>query len=197
MDIQSLIDQADEKFEQNDFMGAIADYREAAVLGEPSSHVLINLTIVENLERLMFRKRLASLFPSSVLVKLHVAGKFEDGHFSQQALNVYSEILRFDNLSLRDETGTRFSRFSQACRTRSYEWVLEDFAVIWEKTEGDLKPMRRALLRIISEDIKHVKTAQILLEFVLSKNFPSWLTTLIEKKIEHMKALEEASVMIG
>jgi len=186
-DVNQIIAEADRKFEENDFVGAIQGYRAAASLMPPDEHVLWNLRSVEQAEQRMFLRELRQKYPESLVVRDQEAQLVRDTQSSSTAIRLCTEALALVKDNPRMELHFRFTRLRAAVQSNEFRLIYEDFLFLWQATSQTRH--KKQLLSLLSSihDIRFIRTLEKLAENPI---FPAPIIQFFLAHIAQINTLE-------
>ena len=188
-----LIEEASWKLEKYDFTGAREAYRAVALHTPPTRATLGNLSIVEDQERLQFRRMLSQQYPESVEARLSEAEVLLAIHRPAHAVRLCTELLKTSSTDPKHTLPIRLRRFQAAVHSGDDHVLREDFTAIW--LAGDtLPPARRFRARLLHslaglEDPRAMSTLETLAE-------QAWLPLRVQQffavKVKELQCLATA-----
>jgi hypothetical protein len=192
-----LVENADYKLEHEDFVGAVEDYRSAALLAEPSKYILSNLNIAEELEQLAFRQKLVKMYPTSIEVQLVEAGHLAKTHYGAGAINLYSEILgQIDKKSVLDLLLIRRIKFAEMCHSWRFvkghqHQISQELQILWLQAEiyKRAAQFRRNLLRTLITELNEPEHVDLFKNLSQDETYPETVKGFFKAKINELRAL--------
>lgn len=193
-DIDKVLKDAEDKFEENRFVEASKGFRQVALL-RPDS-VLTDLVTSHKLDLLYFVRDIIKRHPDSITARLLEIDLMTPWSLSsvgyvvdkcnlllKENLDVYNEVtVRFARLRL---TLERASDFGEAC--------IEDFMIIWKADahERASRGWRKRLLHMIAATSKSEVT-QLLERLAQDNEFSLHIREFFESKIRELQSMDKA-----
>lgn len=148
---ESLLLEADRKFEEGDYSGAKEAYRSCFREEAPPPGALGNLAIVEDLDRLKFRIELSEKYPDSKEVRLALAHAYLNDRRPQQALGILNKLIGTETENKR-RVPLLLLRLRTALASREFDTAAVDFVKLWRAGEHSppARRFRKGILREIS-----------------------------------------------
>ncbi len=197
IDIEHLIAEAERKFEEQDYAGAIEDFRFLAMqMPEDISYALNSIEVAEKQERLKFSRELSQQYPDSKEVILRHASLLIEDRQLDKAVARLSELIGSAENDVILEQRARRARLRATFRSHDYRLLVQDFLWLWEDSHLP-KPKRiqifarQHLLQQLAE-VQRIEFIPILEELLERKMFSSGVTEFIEAKINELKLLSTA-----
>lgn len=193
-DVDAKIAEAEIKLEQNDFPGAIEDYRSAAVhMPVAIGLVLGNLSVAEVQERLAFARELANLYPDSLPAVFREARLLYEGGFILPAIERFTDLIALSKDDPVESTRARRGRLEASLRAGASSVFIEDFSWLWQTAV--LPTQKHDLLRILAQ-IKQADFIPVLERLLELDIFPSEIGEFVRSKISELEHLKRASVSL-
>jgi hypothetical protein len=192
-----LLTRADQKLEDNQYTGALDDYRIAALLAPLSEVTLYNLRVAEEGEGLLFRQSLRLAHPESLIAHLAEPDHLAAMHIGPRAVQLYSEILDLFGHDPTSAIKIRSKRFNTLCRfyrTNYFTQLLDDFWTLWMMGDSleQVKVMRQSLVSILIKELQDIESIAVFDSLTYDERLPKNVRALFEVKNVELKALKVA-----
>ncbi len=183
----TLLRQANEQLELNEFEIAAALFRQAAFQNSPTNATLANLIVADDQQRLKMLRELVEKYPMSTPCRHAEIGELvRSGHVKiaiakcSQALNDFPED---DNQFL-----FRFSRLKAGTSARQFDEVwAADFQWLWNSDFPVASRFRKGLIR----ELKANHCASSLIEIAKMDWLSPTMKNLIDSKLESTRFMSE------
>jgi hypothetical protein len=193
-DLNHIIEEANHLLEENNFGAARSMYQRAAMLASPTQHVLGNLHVAEEQERLQFRRAIIQKYPESRAARLDEIAILMsmDHHWYDHAIDRCTDLL-LHNSQAPDNLHIRWLRLQAAAHRGNYKTFLEDFPELW--TAGDTFTWAIRSRRTLVQELAKLGDpgAIPVLELLNQKTWlPLAVKEFLEAKIRELKTLTTA-----
>lgn len=190
-DVDTKIQEAEIKLEQNDFAGAIEDYRAAAIqMPSQLELVLDNLRVAETQERLAFARQMSNSFPDSWLVVHQEARLLIESRFMLQAIERFTHLITLSSDDLVQARRTRWGRLEASMSAGAYIVFVEDFLWLWQA--ATLPVLKRGLLRFLAQ-VGKADFVPVLERLLEADCFPQDVRRFVQAKIDELSLLATVS----
>jgi hypothetical protein len=190
-DATALLEEADRLLDENEYRAALEQYREAALATLPSAHLLANLSVAEDQDRLAFRRVLKERFPQSLECRLSEVGVLIAIAWYDQAVRSCTELLNTSAKNTLDKVRIHRLRLRAAVSGGDCATLDEDFLAIWRA--GDTHPAAERIRMGLVKDLARVgdpTAARALRRIGGQQGIPREVKKFIDGKASELLALD-------
>ena len=196
MSTDQVLEQAHDKLDRNDFVGARDDYRSVMLKSPEGLKWLGNLSVAEKEECLAFRRELRNIYPDSYDTWMSEAMLLVNMRRWDRAVKLFSEMLDKFGSDKVNEFRIRSGRLEANLKAidRRHSLIVDDVQMLWDSGNSHevTRKIRQFILNTISKDMSKNEDVPVLEKLAESSVFPPSVKNFFEIKMSELKALYDA-----